>query len=81
MNALLQVQNLSKSFGGFTALDKVEVAVGKGERFGWCFRWNHNDARELQGAQPSFEKVLAALTSGIERRDPTVLRFFGIHSE
>ena len=34
MNALLQVQNLSKSFGGFTALDKVEVAVGKGERFG-----------------------------------------------
>ena len=34
MKPFLQIQNLSKNFGGFTALDKVEVAVGKGERFG-----------------------------------------------
>jgi hypothetical protein len=59
----------------------ILIHLGKGERFGWCFRWDHNDARVLQGAQPSFEKVLAALTSGIERRDPTVLRFLGIHTE
>ena len=59
----------------------ILIHLGKGERFGWCFRWDHNNARELQGAQPSFEKLLTALTSGIERRDPTVLRFLGIHSE
>jgi len=56
----------------------ILIHLGKGERFGWCFRWDHEDARELQGAQPSFEKLLAALTSGIERRDPSVLRFLGI---
>src|SRR5262249_2476874 len=59
----------------------ILIHLGKGERFGWCFRWDHNSPRELQGAQPSFEKVLAALTRGIERRDPTVLRFLGIHTE
>ena len=32
--ALLEVKGVSKQFGGFTALDKVEVAVGQGERFG-----------------------------------------------
>jgi hypothetical protein len=57
----------------------ILIHLGKGERFGWCFRWNHAKARDLQGAQPSFEKVLAALTSGIERRDPNVLRFLGIN--
>ena len=59
----------------------ILIHLGKGERFGWCFRWDHTNPRELQGAQPSFEKALAALTSGIERRDPTVLRFLGIHTE
>jgi hypothetical protein len=59
----------------------ILIHLGKGERFGWCFRWDHNDARVLQGAQPSFEKVLAALTSGIERGDPGVLRFLGIPTE
>ena len=34
MNALLDVRGLVKSFGGFTALDGVSLAVGKGERFG-----------------------------------------------
>ncbi len=31
---LLDVQELSKHFGGFTALDQVSLHVGKGERFG-----------------------------------------------
>lgn len=33
-DALLRVQNLSKNFGGFTALDHVSIEVAKGERFG-----------------------------------------------
>jgi hypothetical protein len=57
----------------------ILIHLGKGERFGWCYRWDHDEAQKLEAAQPSFEKVLAALTSGIERRDPTVLRFLGIH--
>jgi branched-chain amino acid transport system ATP-binding protein len=31
---LLKIDNLSKHFGGFTALDHVSVDVGRGERFG-----------------------------------------------
>ncbi len=34
MTALLRIENLSKHFGGFTALDQVSVDVAKGERFG-----------------------------------------------
>jgi branched-chain amino acid transport system ATP-binding protein len=34
MNSLLEIQGLSKNFGGFTALDGVSLAIGKGERFG-----------------------------------------------
>jgi branched-chain amino acid transport system ATP-binding protein len=34
MNSLLKIQNLSKNFGGFTALDGVSIDIRKGERFG-----------------------------------------------
>ena len=34
MNPLLQIIDVSKNFGGFTALDRVSVEVAKGERFG-----------------------------------------------
>ena len=34
MNSLLEVQSLSKRFGGFTALDSVSIDIRKGERFG-----------------------------------------------
>jgi len=34
MASLLEVKDLSKKFGGFTALDGVSVDVAKGERFG-----------------------------------------------
>jgi len=32
--SLLQVQSLTKSFGGFVALDNISVEIRKGERFG-----------------------------------------------
>ena len=34
MNFLLKVQDLSKQFGGFTALDRVSLGIAQGERFG-----------------------------------------------
>ena len=34
MRALLQVSGLSKRFGGFTALDAIELEVQEGERLG-----------------------------------------------
>jgi len=34
MNALLKIQNLSKTFGGFTALNDVSLDIAEGERFG-----------------------------------------------
>ena len=56
----------------------IVLHLGKGERFGWCFLWDHEAAWELERAQPSFEAALTALTTAIERRDATVLRFLGI---
>ena len=34
MTALLQVSDVSKNFGGFTALDRVSIQITQGERFG-----------------------------------------------
>jgi len=34
MSRLLKIQNLSKSFGGFTALNDVSLEIAEGERFG-----------------------------------------------
>jgi branched-chain amino acid transport system ATP-binding protein len=34
MSPLLKIQNLSKSFGGFTALNDVSLEIAEGERFG-----------------------------------------------
>ena len=34
MQALLQANSLTKRFGGFTALDQVDISVSKGERLG-----------------------------------------------
>jgi hypothetical protein len=59
----------------------IVIHLGKGERFGWCFRWDHDGAWELDDAQPSFEHALASLTSGIERRDFFVLQFLGLEVE
>ena len=34
MSSLLKIQNLSKSFGGFSALNEVSLDIAEGERFG-----------------------------------------------
>lgn len=57
----------------------VAIHLGKGERFGWCFHWDHDGAWELDHATPSFDAALKALTSGIERRDKATLEFLGIY--
>jgi hypothetical protein len=59
----------------------IVIHLGRGDRYGWCYRWDHDGAWELEEPQPGFDAALAAFTSGIERRDATVLRFLGIHSE
>jgi len=57
----------------------VAIHLGKGERYGWCFQWDHDGAWELDQATPSFDAALKALTSGIERRDKATLEFLGIY--
>ena len=57
----------------------VAFHLGKGERFGWCFHWDHDGAWELEQATPSFDAALKALTEGIERRDTATLEFLGIY--
>ena len=50
----------------------------KGERFGWCFLWDHDGAWELKRLAPGFDAAMKALTDGIERRDSAILGFLGI---
>ena len=63
MNPLLQIQNLSKQFGGFTALDGVSVAIQKGERFG------------LIGPNGSGKTTLINCVSGALANDGGQIRF------
>jgi branched-chain amino acid transport system ATP-binding protein len=65
VNTFLQIQNLSKNFGGFTALDQVEVAVGRGERFG------------LIGPNGSGKTTLINCISGALFNDGGSIRFEG----
>ncbi|CAN7629069.1 SMI1/KNR4 family protein [Bradyrhizobium sp. LjRoot220] len=55
------------------------INLGQGERFGWCFQWDHDGAWELEHAAPSFDAALKALTDGIAKRDATVLKFLGVY--
>jgi hypothetical protein len=57
----------------------IVINLGEGERFGWCFHWDHDGAWELVQAAPSFDAVLKALTKGIEQRDAAILEFLGIY--
>ncbi|MGY8665873.1 SMI1/KNR4 family protein [Bradyrhizobium sp. UFLA05-109] len=52
--------------------------VEPGERYGWCFQWDHDGAWELEQPQPGFDVALKALTEGIERRDAAQLAFFDL---
>ncbi|WP_249165538.1 hypothetical protein [Bradyrhizobium sp. AUGA SZCCT0431] len=55
------------------------INLGQGERFGWCFQWDHDGAFELEQAAPSFEAALKALTDGIAKRDASMLNFLGVY--
>jgi branched-chain amino acid transport system ATP-binding protein len=65
MNPLLQIKDVSKSFGGFTALDRVSVEVAKGERFG------------LIGPNGSGKTTLINCISGVLANDSGSIRFDG----
>ena len=65
MNSLLQVESVSKHFGGFTALDGVSLEVGKGERFG------------LNGPNGSGKTTLINCISGALSNEGGSIRFDG----
>jgi SMI1 / KNR4 family (SUKH-1) len=55
------------------------IHLEKGERFGWCFHWDHDGGSELEHPAPSFNAALKALTDGIKKRDEAVLSFLGVY--
>ena len=55
------------------------IHLEQGDRFGWCFHWDRDDAWELEHPTPSFDAALEALTDGIKRRDTTLLSFLGVY--
>jgi hypothetical protein len=57
----------------------VVIHLEKGDRFGWCFHWDHDGAWELEQATPSFDTALRALTDAIERRDTAILSLVGVY--
>jgi len=65
MSALLSVDEVSKHFGGFTALDNVSIDVAKGERFG------------LIGPNGSGKTTLINCISGALDNDSGSIRFDG----
>jgi branched-chain amino acid transport system ATP-binding protein len=62
---LLEVRGVTKSFGGFTALDEVSINVAKGERFG------------LIGPNGSGKTTLINCVSGVLAHDAGSIRFDG----
>jgi branched-chain amino acid transport system ATP-binding protein len=65
MEALLSVENLGKRFGGFVALDSVDLAVKAGERIG------------LIGPNGSGKSTLVNCLSGTLRNETGTVRFAG----
>jgi branched-chain amino acid transport system ATP-binding protein len=65
MDTLLQVKNLSKHFGGFTALNGVSLDIAEGERFG------------LIGPNGSGKTTLINCISGALWNDSGSIRFQG----
>jgi branched-chain amino acid transport system ATP-binding protein len=65
MSALLDIQGLTKQFGGFTALGGVSLSVARGERFG------------LIGPNGSGKTTLINCVSGALRNDAGSIRFDG----
>jgi branched-chain amino acid transport system ATP-binding protein len=65
MTTLLQVSELSKNFGGFTALDRVSIGITQGERFG------------LIGPNGSGKTTLINCISGVLENDGGSIVFDG----
>jgi branched-chain amino acid transport system ATP-binding protein len=65
VNPLLQIQGVSKSFGGFAALTEVSIDVGQGERFG------------LIGPNGSGKTTLINCVSGSARNERGAIVFDG----
>jgi branched-chain amino acid transport system ATP-binding protein len=65
MNPLLEIKDVSKNFGGFTALDGVSVGIAQGERFG------------LIGPNGSGKTTLINCVSGVLANDSGSIRFDG----
>jgi len=57
----------------------VLIHLEPGDRFGWCFHWDHDGAWELEQPTSSFDAALKALTSGIEQRTTDMLGFLGVY--
>jgi len=66
MTALLEVRGLTKKFGGVIALDRIELAVGRGEILG------------LIGPNGSGKTTLFNLVTGIYAADAGSIRFAGV---
>jgi len=60
---------------------RLLIHLGKGDKFGWCYLWSHENVRALQAEQPSFKQAITAITQGIERRDRDALTFLDIYVE
>jgi branched-chain amino acid transport system ATP-binding protein len=65
VNPFLEIKQVSKSFGGFTALDGVSIAIASGERFG------------LIGPNGSGKTTLINCVSGSLRNDSGSIVFDG----
>ena len=65
MTALLQIREVSKSFGGFAALDHISIAIAEGERFG------------LIGPNGSGKTTLINCISGVLANDGGSIHFGG----
>jgi len=65
MNGLLKIQNVSKTFGGFTALSGVSLEIAQGERFG------------LIGPNGSGKTTLINCVSGTLRNEAGSIEFDG----
>jgi branched-chain amino acid transport system ATP-binding protein len=63
--ALLEIRDVSKNFGGFTALSAVSIDVARGERFG------------LIGPNGSGKTTLINCVSGVLENDQGSIRFDG----
>jgi hypothetical protein len=55
------------------------IHLEPGEKYGWCFQWDHDGAWELEHPTTSFDTALKELMAGIETRDTSMLSFLGVY--